>query len=111
MHELSIMQGVVSIVEREAARCGSVKVLSIRLRVGQLSGIVPGCLREFFPIAAAGTAAEGARLDIEPLPARIRCPECGYEGPPEGSACPRCGGAAFRLTAGREFYVEAMEVE
>ena len=47
MHELSIMQGVVSIVEREAARCGSVKVLSIRLRVGQLSGIVPGCLREF----------------------------------------------------------------
>ena len=46
MHELSIMQGVVSIVEREAARCGSVKVLSIRLRVGQLSGIVPGCLRE-----------------------------------------------------------------
>ena len=60
---------------------------------------------------AAGTAAEGARLDIEPLPARIRCPDCGYEGPPEGSACPRCGGAAFRLTAGREFYVEAMEVE
>ena len=86
-------------------------MLSIRLRVGQLSGIVPGCLREFFPIAAAGTAAEGARLDIEPLPARIRCPDCGYEGPPEGSACPRCGGAAFRLIAGREFYVEAMEVE
>ena len=45
------------------------------------------------------------------MPARIRCPDCGYEGPPEGSACPRCGGAAFRLIAGREFYVEAMEVE
>ena len=66
MHELSIMQGVVSIVEREAARCGSVKVLSIRLRVGQLSGIVPGCLREFFPIAAARTAAEGAPLENVP---------------------------------------------
>ncbi len=111
MHELAIMQSVVNIVEREAARCGHVRVEAIKLRVGELSGIMPECLREFFPIAAAGTAAEGARLDIEPLPARISCLDCGYDGPPSGTECPGCGGYGFRLTAGREFYVESMEVE
>ena len=44
MHELAIMQSVISIVEREAARCGARRVESIRLRLGELSGIVPGCL-------------------------------------------------------------------
>ena len=111
MHELAIMQSVISIVEREAARCGAARVESIRLRVGELSGIVPRCLEEFFPVAAAGTRSEGARLEIAPLPARIRCPDCGYEGAPKGHSCPQCGGSAFRLTAGREFYVVSREVE
>ena len=111
MHELALMQSVISIVEREAARCGARRVESIRLRVGELSGIVPGCLEEFFPIAAAGTRSERARLEIEPLGARIECPDCGYEGAPQGAECPRCGGSAFRLVAGREFFVESMEVE
>lgn len=106
-----MMQSVVSIVEREASRCGAARVESIRLRVGELSGIVPRCLEEFFPAAAAGTRSEGARLDIEPLPARIKCPDCGYEGRPHGALCPVCGGSSFRLVAGREFYVESMEVE
>ena len=111
MHELAIMQSVISIVEREAARCGARRVESIRLRVGELSGIVPRCLEEFFPIAAAGTRSERARLEIEPLGARIECPDCGYSGEAHGAECPRCGGWGFRLTQGREFYIDSIEVE
>ena len=60
MHELAITKGIIDIVNSEAEKSGFKNVLEITLRVGEYSGIVPECLREFFPIAAAGSAA----LDI-----------------------------------------------
>ncbi len=112
MHELSIAQSLIGLVEREAEKEGFTRVLEIRLRMGEYAGIIPDCLREFFPLAAAGTKAEGAALAIETLPARFRCP-CGYEGPVERRAacCPVCGGTAIRMVSGREFFVENLKVE
>lgn len=111
MHELAITRSVISIVESEAKKRGFQRTVAIRLAVGEVSGFLPDCLREFFPIAAAGTAAEGAALEIKTLPAQIKCLDCGYEGAPEGAECPRCGGDGITLVAGREFYVESIEVE
>lgn len=62
MHELAVMQSVVALCEREAAERGFRRVRSINLAVGAVSGIVPGCMFEFFPAAARGSVAEGARL-------------------------------------------------
>ena len=45
------------------------------------------------------------------IPAAIECPDCGYKGEIKGSACPGCGGFGYRLTAGREFYIDSLEVE
>ena len=74
---------------------------------------MPECLREFFPVAAAGSAAEGAELRIETVPARFRCLDCGYEGEADrkNACCPHCRSTAVRMTAGREFYVENLKVE
>ena len=71
------------------------RIKSIKLRVGELSGVVPECVRDYFLIAAEGTIAEGARIDIERIPIGIRCGDCGYEGPFEGRnyRCPKCGSA------------------
>ncbi len=112
MHELSIAQSLIGLVEREAEKEGFTRVLEIRLRMGEYAGIIPDCLREFFPLAAAGTKAEGAALEIETLPARFRCP-CGYEGGVERRAacCPVCGSTAIRMVSGREFFVEDLKVE
>ena len=113
MHELALTESVISIVNSQQEQEGFSRVLEIRLRVGEYSGIVPDCLREFFPIAAKDTAAENAALVIEPVEARFRCLDCGYEGKIERkcACCPVCGSAAVRLTAGREFYVESLKVE
>ena len=113
MHELSLAEGIIGIVRAEAGKNGFQRVLEIRLRVGEYSGILPDCLREFFPIAAAGTPAEGAELLIETQPARFRCPDCGYEGAVDrrDACCPRCRSTAIRMTAGRDFYVESLKVE
>jgi len=113
MHELSIAEGVLRIVAAEAEKQGFTRVLEIRMRIGEYAGIVPDCLREFFPLAAKGGPAEGAALVIETVPAAFRCPDCGYEGSVarREARCPVCGGTAIRMTAGRECYVEDLRVE
>lgn len=73
MHELSITQGIIKLVAREAEERGFTKCLSINVAVGEYSGIVPECINEFFPLAAQGTAAEGARLVFSPAEDRFRC--------------------------------------
>ena len=68
MHELAIAKGIIDIVNSEAREKGFRKVLEIKLSIGEYSGIIPDCLREFFPYAAAGTPFEA--FDIE-IPAGI----------------------------------------
>ena len=113
MHELSIARSIIAIVEQAAKEEGFSRVLEIRLKMGEFSGLVPECLREFFPIAAKDTPADGAALVMETLPARFRCLDCGYEGPADrkNACCPDCRSTALRMTQGREFYVENLKVE
>ena len=113
MHELALTEGIINIISSQQEQAGFSRVLEIRLRVGEYSGIVPECIREFFPIAAKGTAAEEAALVFEPVKAAFRCLDCGYEGPADrkNACCPKCRGTALRMTQGREFYVEDLKVE
>ncbi len=113
MHELAIAESVIGLVSAEAKDKGFQKVISIRLRMGEYAGIVPECLREFFPFAAKGSVAEGAELEIEAVPAAFRCTDCGYEGAIDrrSACCPECGSFSVRMTAGREFFVESLKVE
>ena len=50
MHELALTEGIIQIVREQAEKNGFDRVLEIRLRVGEYSGIIPECLLEFFPI-------------------------------------------------------------
>lgn len=113
MHELAITKGIIDIVSSEAESKGFSRVLEITLQVGEYSGLVPECIREFFPIAAAGTVAEHAALNIETLGARFKCLDCGYEGDADrkNACCPACRSTALKMTAGREFYVDSLKVE
>lgn len=113
MHELAIAKSIIDIVNSEAAEKGFERVLEIKLKVGEYSGIVPDCIREFFPIAAAGSVAENAELVIESQSAVFKCLDCGHEGEADrrNACCPKCHGTALRMTRGREFYVENLKVE
>lgn len=113
MHELAITQGIIDIVSSEARDKGFERVLEIKLQVGEYSGLVPECIMEFFPIAAKGSVAENALLNIETLKAQFKCLDCGYEGDADrkNACCPQCRSTALKMTAGREFYVDSLKVE
>ena len=113
MHELALTEGILSIVTSEQEKNGFSRVLEIDLRIGEFSGIVPGCIEEYFPAVSKDTPAEGAKLVMETVPAEFRCLDCDYEGPirKHTACCPNCGSTAIRMTAGREFFVENLIVE
>ena len=89
MHELSIAQALIDKVNRVAETEGATRVMRIAITVGALSGVDPEALEFAFPIAAEGSAAAHASLDITRLPARVLCSECGRE------TCPECNNRDF----------------
>ncbi len=64
MHELSLAQSVVEIVEEAARREGAARVASVRLELGELSHVEPESLAFAFEVAAREGSARGARLEI-----------------------------------------------
>ena len=113
MHELALTEGILDIISSEAKKQNFRKVEEIRLMVGEYSGVIPECIQEFFPIASKGTAAEGAELVFELVPAQFQCLECGYLGKlrKQGYCCMECGSTATKMIKGREFYVDSLKVE
>ena len=113
MHELSIMQSALSMALEQARLAGAERVLSLRLRVGALSGVVPDALDFAFEALTPGTAAEGATLAIEHVPARFWCGGCAteFEADDLFAECPACHQATGEVRAGRELELASMEID
>lgn len=113
MHELAITESILRIAVDEAQKHGANKVLSIRIKVGDFSGVVPQLIQEYYNIVSKATAAEGAELIIDRVPVTIKCLDCGKECIIDRAKikCPGCGSINIKMVTGREFYVDSMEVE
>ena len=113
MHELAVCQGLMRQVDRIAAREGAEQVTLIRLSIGPLSGVEPQLLRDAFPIAAAGSVAAAAELQIESQAVRVRCLSCGAESEAQANrlVCGECGDYRTQLLSGDELLLTSLELE
>jgi len=112
MHELSIALSMIEQVEQQAAaQSGGVR--SIQVKIGALSGVDVEALRFAWEIARAGTPLAGSELEIEPVPLRVRCGQCGRTRTPEiqAIACPDCAEAEQEILAGQELELISLEVD
>jgi hydrogenase nickel incorporation protein HypA/HybF len=108
MHELAITQSVVDmVVERMAGR----RIVAVRVRVGELSGVVPDAMLFCYDVVTAGTDLEGSRLEIERTPGRAHCRSCGQDFALADliMLCP-CGSADVQLVGGRELEVSSVDL-
>ncbi|MFC9267278.1 hydrogenase maturation nickel metallochaperone HypA/HybF [Streptomyces zhihengii] len=108
MHEMSLALAVVDQVETAARGRRAPGVLSVRLDVGELAGVVAESLAFCFELACAGTVVEGAELITRTVPGTARCEPCAGDwevGMPPRLLCPRCGTAAVELVSGRELLI------
>ncbi|NJP50337.1 hydrogenase maturation nickel metallochaperone HypA [Streptomyces sp. SBST2-5] len=112
MHEMSVALSVVDQVEQAARANGARGVRQVRVDIGELAGVVPDSLAFCFELACAGTALEGARLVMRPVPGRASCAPCGRTwdtGMPPDLVCARCRSAATELLSGRELRITQVQ--
>lgn len=113
MHELSICLSLLDQVKAIAAEHGARHVALIQLRIGPLSGVEPQLLAHAYPLAAAGTIAERARLLIESAPVRVRCRDCGAESQASANRlrCGSCDSYRTELLSGDELLLAKLELD
>lgn len=79
MHEFHLMTQVVKVVEIQLQETADVRLSAVRLKVNRLSHLLThdhASLQTAFALAARGTKAEGATLEIIPVPGDAWCPRC-----------------------------------
>lgn len=112
MHEAGLMQCALEAAEEQARLCGATRIHRVTLRVGKLAGVESEALAFAFDVVTADTIAEGAILDIEPVPIVCYCDVCEKEFSPEGFVftCQDCGRPSADVRAGRELELASLEV-
>ena len=112
MHELSLSNGMLEIIEKQAAEAEFGRVLVVRLEVGSLSCVERDALAFCFDSVTRGSVAEGARLDILPVPGAAWCWDCEdvVSLARRGEACERCGGYRLRVRDGEQVRIVELEV-
>lgn len=113
MHEMSLAEGVLQLIEDSARRDHFAKVSVVWLEIGQLSGVEPEAMVFCFDAVTRGSVAAGARLEIIALPGTGWCMACAKTVPMTEvfGDCPQCGGYQLQVTGGTEMRVKELEVE
>lgn len=113
MHEMSLAEGVLQLVEETARREGALRVKTVVLEIGRLSSVEPESLKFCFDAVTRGGIAAEADLAIIDVPGSGWCMVCSETVPLAEvfGACPQCGGYQVQATGGTEMRVKEIEIE
>ncbi len=113
MHEFSIALNIVEIAEESAKKENCRKIISVKLEVGTLSGIVFEALETALEFAVKKTMLDGAQIEIMKTDAEAECENCRRRFPVNAhfEACPSCNNYKHRLLRGGEIKVISIEAE
>lgn len=113
MHELSIAQNLIEIIEETSAQKNFSKVRKIALRIGEMACVDKEALSFCIEIASKGTCVEGANLHFEDSPLTGKCSACDHHFIVKDLVfkCPRCEGIDIKVMSGREIRVSYLDVE
>lgn len=113
MHEMSLAEGVLHIVEGAAHAQGFSRVTEVRLEIGKLSSVEPEALRFCLGVVFKHSLAAEAVIEFIELPGRGQCLTCQTEVAIAAlyDPCPHCGGYQIQVTGGREMRVKDLLAE
>lgn len=113
MHELSICESLLGVIEDQAKAQDFRRVMQVRLEIGPFSGVEVEALRFSFDMVTKGTLADGAGLEIIETEGKAWCFGCNeavtITSRIEG--CPNCGSFHLQVTGGKELRIKDLEVE
>ncbi|MBK8759022.1 MAG: hydrogenase maturation nickel metallochaperone HypA [Sulfuritalea sp.] len=112
MHEMSLAEGVLQLIEDAARAQEFAKVTAVWLEIGQLSGVEVEAMKFCFDAVVRDSIADGARLEIIAAPGIGWCMQCSQTVPMQEvfGECPQCGSHQMQVTGGTEMRVKELEV-
>jgi hydrogenase nickel incorporation protein HypA/HybF len=112
MHEMSIAEGIRTVIEAQAPSFGHRRVTHVRLEIGRFAGVERAALEFAFEVVMRGSVAEAATLEIIDLPGVALCYDCAgqVEIDDRLAPCPRCGGGRLLPQGGDEMRIKNLEV-
>lgn len=113
MHEMSLAEGVLQLVEETARREGAKRVKLVVLEIGRMSSVQPEALSFCFDVVTRNSVLEGAALEIVDVPGAGWCMQCAATMPMIElyGSCPTCGSYQVQPTGGTEMRVREIEIE
>jgi hydrogenase nickel incorporation protein HypA/HybF len=113
MHEMTLCESLLEVIEEQARIQSFTRVRRVRLEVGPFSGVEIEALRFAFDVVVKDTGVEGAALEIIEVEGKGRCLDCNKTVMigDRLSTCPECSGTNVRVTGGYELRIKELEVE
>lgn len=113
MHELSIAQNIIHIIRNEVSEDKLRSIDKINLKIGQLSNILIESLCFSYNSIIENTPLRNSRLEIEILPIKINCNDCGAINTTNDFifCCPECKSSAINVIGGEEMIISSINLK
>lgn len=113
MHEMSLCEGVLQIIESESKAQNFTTVKRVILEVGALAGVEIPALEFSFEVVMRGSIAEGSVLQINEVDAQAWCMQCAESVivKERFDSCPKCGSYQLQVSSGEEMKIKELEVD
>ncbi len=113
MHEMSLCEGVLQVLQKEAQTQHFARVKKVWLEIGELSSVEVEAMRFCFDAVMQGSLADGAALEIVCVPGQAWCMQCAeaVNVKQRFDECPYCGSYQLQVTSGDEMKIKELEVE
>ena len=112
MHELSLCETVLQVIEQQAQVENYQIVTAVYLEIGALAGVDADAMRFCFDSVVQGSLAENARLEIIEIAGQAWCSVCNDNVVVEQlyDICPRCGAYPLQINDGDQMRIKQLEV-
>ncbi len=113
MHEFSIVQNLLHLIEDHARQNHATRVTRVVVQIGKFSGVEPHLLKMAFDTFKAHSIAADAELEIQIQDLELKCQSCKITFTPleMNFTCPRCQSQDVEIIHGREMLLLSLELE
>lgn len=116
MHELTIAQNMVEIIEEELKNREQLdkKVMEVNFIAGRLNAVVPESLQyNFDHLKQKKDYLKDAELNIKETPIVIQCRNCQQKTTIDEPIfrCQKCNSGDIEVISGKRMYIESLEIE
>jgi hydrogenase nickel incorporation protein HypA/HybF len=113
MHELSLAQSIIEIVDDILSEENHNELKEVVVDIGELIAVVPESLQFCYAVLIEQTAYRESKLTINILPIEAECKTCHHQVKIDkfNFRCPQCNSQELEIIQGNELNVRYLEVD